>query len=177
VPNQEEWLHIGTFLLGFLTLTLSWYGYHGSLQKRPHKYESGKDMARFVLDVVLVILYGLMLIRFKSLTVVLVILAIVFIIYTFWDAIKFATPHFFEDEDGKEDLELKRRTAVTFGWTIALLAVVGLHCIFGFPWLSLGLATACTVLYRWNKYSPLRDLPQKLTQFAQRIWKGTNIPT
>jgi hypothetical protein len=160
-PNTEEWLHIFSFILGFLTLTLSWYGYHGSLEKHPHKYDSGKDMARFVLDVVLVIFYGLMMVRFKNLTVVLVLLAIVFFVYSIWDAIKFYTPGFFDPAKPAENNEIKRRIYVTWKWATIVVGTLAVNLMFNWEWFCVMVAIVSVISYRLNKYTRFRDALKK----------------
>jgi hypothetical protein len=175
-PNNEEWIQIFSFFLGFLTLTLSWYGYHGSLDKRPHRYDKGTDMFRFVLDVVLVILYGIMMVRFWNLDVVLAVLLVVFIIYSIWDSIKFFTPNFFEEGNEVENTELKRRIRVTWKWTIFVFLAFLSHLVFNLEWISVLVAIASVILYRLNKYMRFRDVFQRVTRWIKIMFSGKRQP-
>src|SRR5207249_10854587 len=69
LPTGNEWLHLATWLLAFLTLLLSWVGYHESIKTKPLK-----GLWRFILDVLLVTAYAFLLIKFRNLGAVLVIL-------------------------------------------------------------------------------------------------------
>src|SRR5262245_4102359 len=52
IPSStEDWANLLLFVAGFLTIVLSWVGYHKSIKKRPIE----GDM-RFILDVVLLVL-------------------------------------------------------------------------------------------------------------------------
>lgn len=155
-PTSDESFNIGVFVLGFLTLTLSWFGYHAALAQRPHKYESGKDMIRFVLDVLLVIIYGLMMLQYKSINMVLFLLVVVFLIYVVWDIIKILK---YKDEFRQKQgtkLTLYRREWVSFFWFLYTLFVyiLQLSGLSNRSWI-LGLAMFGIVFYRVNKIFPL----------------------
>src|SRR6266850_6590547 len=51
-PKSGELFHLFVFVLGMLTITLSWFGYHQSIRNKP--LESN---GRFILDIELLILY------------------------------------------------------------------------------------------------------------------------
>src|SRR5262245_43861986 len=87
-PTPSEWLDLGTFLVGLTTLLLSWFGIHASLRDKPIRYDRVWGMLRFMLDVVLVLLYGVILIFFRQLQIVLLLLALVYVLYVVWDIFK-----------------------------------------------------------------------------------------
>lgn len=64
--SSEDAFNLGVFFLGLFNLILSWFGYHASIDTRPLNYKSGFGMARFVIDVFLVLMFGVMLIKHKS---------------------------------------------------------------------------------------------------------------
>jgi uncharacterized membrane protein len=81
--GQNEWFNLGVFCLGFATLVLSWFGYHASLRIRPLQ-----GQGRFIIDVVLVLLYAVMLAKYDHFSAVLFVLMIVFWLYPVWDILK-----------------------------------------------------------------------------------------
>jgi Protein of unknown function (DUF2934) len=87
-PTYLELLDLGVFLVGLLTLLLSWFGIHVSLRANPIQSSGISGMIRFVLDVMLVLLYGVILIFFRQLHAVLLLLAIVYSLYVVWDLFK-----------------------------------------------------------------------------------------
>ena len=106
VPLTFELFDLGTFLLGLLTLLLSWFGIHASLQANPIQYSTNWGMLRFVLDVTLVLLYGVILIFFQQLHAVLFLLAVVYSLYVVWDIFK--TLEYQEDYWNREVLHKNR---------------------------------------------------------------------
>ena len=88
LPSAHEFTHLVLFTVGALTLLLSWFGVHASLRRQPIKYESGFGMFRFMLDVALVLSYGLVLIFFKQLQIVVFLLAVIYTTFFFWDILK-----------------------------------------------------------------------------------------
>jgi Protein of unknown function (DUF2934) len=86
--SYTEVLDLGVFLVGLLTLLLSWFGIHVSLRANPIRSTGMSGMFRFVLDVVLILLYGVILIFFRQLNAVLLLLAIVYSLYVVWDVLK-----------------------------------------------------------------------------------------
>ena len=80
-PSTDEFFNIGVYLLGFFNLTLSWFWYHASIKTRPLNYFSGYGMTRFILDVLLIIMYGIMLIKYRSFNVAISILLIIYFIF------------------------------------------------------------------------------------------------
>lgn len=81
--TRGEWFNIAVFCLGFLMLVLSWFGYHASLLKRPLR-----GGMRFLIDVVLVLLYAGILVKYDHFSAVLLLLMIVFLLYPAWDLFK-----------------------------------------------------------------------------------------
>jgi len=136
-PVGSEWLHLFSWLLGFLTLLLSWVGYHESIKLKPIK-----GLWRFILDVLLVTGYAFLLIKFRNLDAVLEILIGVFILFVLWDRCKVL----------EYKVPYSRREWVTVGWTIAFAGLflgrltLGLDSI-----ITLAVMYVFTILYRVNK--------------------------
>lgn len=161
---SEEWLKQGVlpsgqalydflvFSLGFLTLTLSWFGYHGSIRKKPLKYGTFPGMVRFIFDVLLVVIYGLILLQYKNFKVVLFLLLVVHFIFVVWDIVKIIEHWTSYQEKAGGHLRRYRREYVS----VVFLA------LFLILWLSgtqssiaVVLAILFIVLYRVNKEYPM----------------------
>src|SRR6184192_1594806 len=52
LPKDGDLFNLFVFILGLLTITLSWFGYHKSIRNR-----SIEGKGRFILDVVLLVFY------------------------------------------------------------------------------------------------------------------------
>jgi hypothetical protein len=82
-PNGSEAFAIGVFALGFLTIALAWLGYHRSITRKPLR-----GLARFAIDVCLVMIYAAILMKFTNFGAVLMLLAITYLLYLLWDLAK-----------------------------------------------------------------------------------------
>jgi hypothetical protein len=161
-PAGGEWFNLGVFGFGFLNLTLSWFGYHASIRNKRLKWETIVGMFRFVLDVLLVIIYGLMLIKYKQFGVVLANFSAVFVMFVVWDVLKIIE-HW---KEKYQRLWLARRFRAAFrrelvsGLYALLVALLWIaYSQWGLPrWSALVLALAITVLYRIHKKVPLLGL-------------------
>lgn len=170
-PTFDEWFGIGVFALGFLNLTLSWFGYHASIRSRPLKYHSGYGMARFIFDVSLVISYGVILIKYGSFGTVLVVLTLVYFVFVLWDLLKIGEywkPPASEDkpekyfsvklnEARKGDklwrayLKAFRREWVTVVCFVFFVIFIFLYHLDLNRWIVLMGALFTTLFYRFNK--------------------------
>jgi hypothetical protein len=174
-PNTNEFFGLGVFGLGFLNLTLSWFGYRASIKSRPLNYYSGYGMVRFILDVSLVIVYGVILLKYKSFGVVLSLLISVYVIFTIWDLLKIGEYH--KSPKGTTDsdkyfsaklitakktttlwrarLQVYRREVVTLVCCILFTAVGSLYFYGSWNrWAILTSAVFITLFYRFNKNHP-----------------------
>lgn len=154
-PSGSDAFNLGVFLLGFLTLTLSWFGYHGSIKKRPLKYDTLSGMVRFIFDVLLVIIYGLILLRFRDFGIVLGLVVAAHLIFVIWDCFKIIE-HWetYRDVPGPFYLQRFRREYVS-GLYFILFFLLWVFSRYWPSWLSLILAITFTVLYRVNKNYPM----------------------
>lgn len=87
-PSGNELFDLTVLFLALLVLTFSWVGYKTSVQFRPIKLETLRGMVRFLLDIILVILYAFMFIQFRHLTQVIFVLTVIFLLYFVWDLVK-----------------------------------------------------------------------------------------
>jgi len=103
IPELPFLVNMGGFFLGITTLLFSWYGFNASISNKPVLYGSVAGMFRFSLDALLVVLYGFMLILFNKIDILVVLLMIIFFLYTIWDLLKlieYRKPPFnFENSD------------------------------------------------------------------------------
>ena len=155
-PSSLDFYNLGVFSLGLLNLILSWFGYHGSIEVKPLKYRTLSGMVRFIFDVLLVIIYGLILLQFRNFKIVISLLVIVYFIFVIWDIFKIIE---YRDNYSKANvghLQRYRREYVSFVFFVlfVILYLFYIFCLYSYSlgrWLSLILAIIFTVLYRINK--------------------------
>jgi len=154
-PNTGELFDFLVFFVGFLNLALSWFGYHVSVRLRPLKYKSPYGMWRFLIDVVLVIVYGIILLEYKRFGVVLVWLIFVYALFPLWDFLK--VREYQENFRAKPDPFLRRyRRECVSGFAAVLFLLTGLLYYYQLNRRAiLTLAGFVTVFYRINKGYPV----------------------
>ena len=151
-PNSDEWFDICVFFLGFINLTLSWFGYHASIKSKPLNFSSAYGMVRFNIDVVLVVLYGIMLIEYERLNVVIAVLIVVHLIFVIWDVLKVQEHK--EKYKGTDIWRFRREFVSVFAYSIVMIVSV-FHFAFQMNrWIIIILAISITIFYRFNKYQP-----------------------
>ena len=150
-------------LLGYSTLLLSWWGYHRSIRRR--RFTGGVvGKTIFVVDILLLVGYWLLLVKFESFFFVLCVLLAIYLLYVCWDSL------WWLKQRPEIDPDQWRRRGVTVLWT-ALLGVMFFTYLTlrlcGFPttpadWIFVVLAHMVNILYRLNKEhlspEPLLDL-------------------
>lgn len=157
---------VSALFLGLLTLTLSWFGYHASIRRQPLNLEKLSGLARFQIDVFLVLLYGLMLINYRSFDLIALSTLVVFGLFIIWDVLKAketGSPYFrWADSSGTSGPNY-RRELVTVVWGIAI-AIDALLYFFVFHSVLLWsiLAIVISVLYRVHKIRPWKNFEQAL---------------
>lgn len=149
-PSAGELFELGVFAVGFLTLTLSWYGYHASIKLKPLKYGTVPGTFRFVFDVLLVILYDVMLLEFKRFDAVLLLLVLTYFLFVVWDLLKIREHKDKYPRDGKPFCETYSRELVTGFWFVLFLLLYILRNILP-TCVCLLLAILFTALYRIDK--------------------------
>lgn len=83
LPARNEWSEAIYFFLAMFAVVLSWEGYHKSIEAKPLE-----SFWRFLLDIVLLVLYIFLLIKFRDTGTFLVLMLLIFVIYIIWDAVK-----------------------------------------------------------------------------------------
>jgi hypothetical protein len=154
-----------SFVLSLLVLALSWFGYHNAIIIKPHKGALG--MFRFVLDVLLVLLYTFTILNYKYPEAVIQLIVCIFTLYFFWDVfliIETKNEYIRCFRDNRKCLNLFRcfiytfrRELVTFFWFILLLLLNHYHYLLSIR-ASLILGIFFVVMYRINKLYPIWEL-------------------
>lgn len=153
--GMQSYAQLLALVLAFLFVILSWWGYHVSIFKQPIR-----GFYRFAFDVVLVILYGILFVEFRSVATFVFILVIIFIIYLLWDLYKV-------NERKKTDQnvfmiwwsENRQRTTFYFLIGFSILWILTVHYLDRYPnllisgFIPLGVAYVLTVFYRYAKRS------------------------
>jgi hypothetical protein len=156
----EPWLfHVATLSLAYLTVILSWIGYHVSMKTRWIDVSQTSGKWRFFLDVLLLFSYFILLVSFKYLKRELWMMAFIFLMFFFWDLAKR-----FEWREEDKELPTEDRTksvarrGVTVFWFVAFFALALFYQLVAptpaFPclhWVAFFLAILFTVLYRVHK--------------------------
>lgn len=146
VQEFEFWV----LMLGYLFVVLSWIGYHKSLRTAPLRANTLPGIFRFVVDVVLLILYFLLLISFRDFERVLRFIVVILVFFVVWDVLKALEypPH------GNVGSILRR--GVTVFWLIVFFLMCIARSYFALPDLYfLLLAYLGTILYRIHKEKPV----------------------
>lgn len=157
--NSTSWdvvpayiFEIATILLGYSTLLFSWWGYHRSIQRRNILAETWSGKASFVVDILILVGYWLLLVKFQSFFFVLCVLVAIYGLYVVWDHLRMRR------ERETTPFQWQRR-AVTTLWTLILTGILITYMTLGLndspltlgDWVFLGLAHSVNVLYRLNK--------------------------
>src|SRR5262245_4795259 len=82
--TRSDVFNLFVLLLGYLFVFTSWVGYHRSVKNKPIKDETGAGYVRFIIDVVLLIVYAVMLAAFEHFVLVLTLIVISFLLFIFW---------------------------------------------------------------------------------------------
>jgi hypothetical protein len=148
---SEEWLQTGDWfsyealrdgsvtLLGISTLTLSWFGYHASIKRQTISYDKISGLLRFQLDAILILLYGVMMLSYEHVRMVLSLFLLRFLIFVLWDVLKAVEYNY---RWMRRSSRYYQRDLATVFWTAAAIVVVVLERI-----------APCDLLYAWSAIS------------------------
>ena len=142
---------VTTLALAYVTIILSWIGYHRSIKKNPIRLEHVSGQCRFFLDISLLIAYFVLVVSFENFRRVLWLFVVIYCLFFLWDQFKRA-------ERPESNQEASARRGVTVFWLITSLAVA-LFYHFDPPtvshecedWIILLALILSTWLYRWHK--------------------------
>ena len=107
---------IVVILLGFSTLLFSWWGYHSSINRRSVSGTGWVGHLEFMVNILMLVGYWLMLVKFQNFCVVLSTLAAVYGLYFVWDWLR-------SRQDLKPSLRQRRRRGVTVLWALIVLFI------------------------------------------------------
>lgn len=163
-PKGQDLIALLTFIACALTVILSWYGYHAALKKYPHKPNSLCGLFRFNIDVMLVLIYALLLIKFKNLFAVITLIVMIFVLYFLWDILlvcEYNKERPYVKRSGESSCEafcrVYRGEIVTTVWLIGFLilwATYGILCKLN----TVVFAIILLVTYRMAKIRPKSEI-------------------
>ena len=143
--------HLMTLILVYLTMVLSWIGYHRSIKNNPINVEKTWGRCRFGLDIVLLIFYFILVASYENFRRELWVLFAIFVIFVFWDQAKRK-----EIPETSLDSTARRGVTVLWGFVFLCLAILsiwtsvdGSHSCK--DWFILTAAILSTIFYRWHK--------------------------
>ena len=166
--NPAFAFEIFVILIGYSTLLLSWWGYHRSVNRRGYQYETWAGKFSSAIDILILVGYWLLLVKFQSLLFVLCVLAAIYFMYACWDYLRFL--------QGREtDVKRRRRRGVTNLWTLVLLVILGIYTASGlggpsltfWDWIFAALALVVNVIYRVHKE---RLTAKRILDFLTPTW-------
>jgi len=151
LPKGSDLFSLFVFMLGILTITLSWFGYHKSIRNK-----SIEGNGRFIVDIELLILYILLVYQYKNFGAVLFILAAIYLSFVLWDLLKIGEhPEKYPSKDqnsGKIGFFTRYvRELITFQWLVIFLIFSIIHHFSGDNNYLLFFAYLGTVVYRVDK--------------------------
>jgi succinate dehydrogenase hydrophobic anchor subunit len=130
-PVGLEWQAAFSWVVIFTITILSWIGYRQSVRRT--KIESYK---RFFISIILVLLYGVMFVKHKSVDAVLLMFLIMFLLYLVWDIFKSWEATHRQDSLDRWTFSFNKREwrscFVTVCWLVAAAMVWGYREIAGF---------------------------------------------
>ena len=131
--------------VGYLSVVLSWVGYHRSIINAPISVETLAGLFRFILDVGLLLLYLILLTGFKSPRRQVWCLACIYLGYFVWDQLK---------RKERPEADSPERRGVTVFWLLFFMLVAVTYEVVRpgeTNWVVLGLMFVGTILYRAHK--------------------------
>lgn len=166
ILNEPTKFEVATLILGYLTVIMSWVGYHRSIKATPINVDTKSGRWRFGIDIILLIAYFVLLVSYSNFRRELWLLMFINLIFIPWDLLKRRESLNYKHP---ETTDSAHRRGVTVFWFIVFL-LLALYYHFSPPdtpyeckdWLVLIAAIAGTVLYRFHKHSlwfrPLLDI-------------------
>jgi hypothetical protein len=161
IPTQHELGEIATLVVGLLTLTLSWFGYHASVQRKPLNFGKTSGLLRFQIDVLLILLYGLMLINYERTDLVVGMSFLAFILFLVWDAAKaveYGEPYLVPRLPRNQETPEYRREVVTIFWTFVMMLIWVVYLFTSHTVVASILTIIVLIAYRVHKIRKLERL-------------------
>ena len=205
-PESKDTAHTIAFeilviLIGYSTLLLSWWGYHKSVFRKVIYAGTWAGRLLFVADILILVGYWLLLVKFESLLFVLCVLTAIYAMYVCWDWLRWWRESEIsrdrlrpwqvrETDEGRlqpwqvrqirQERRQHRRRGVTTLWMLILLAAVIAYAILvrcdltntPVDWGFVILAHAVNFVYRAHKEHPC---PLWMLNFLTFKWKREEI--
>jgi hypothetical protein len=111
--TRENLFHVASLFLAYLTVILSWIGYHKSIRKKGIDVNHWAGEVRFFLDVLILIFYFILLEGYNDFGRELWVLVAIYVLFIFWDQMK----RLEGAQEGKDSGSAARR-GVTVVWFI-----------------------------------------------------------
>ena len=147
-------MHVAVAIFALLNLVLSWYGYHESIKQNPLR-----GSLRFILDIVLVLLYATIFVYYEDVRFVVLLLAIIQALFWVWDRFK-ACEYKRETDSGSGDT----RSSASLVWMFVSMALLAYAettnrwaPAWWSEWVALGLGYLIIIGFRVHKLSYDRD--------------------
>ena len=148
--HYPYYFQISTLFLAYLTIILSWVGYHRSIKKSPIGLESKWGWGRFFADIFLLIAYFVLVVSYNTFRRELLVLVLIFFLFFVWDQ--------FKRRERPETEDSRARRGVTVLWFFVFLVLALFYCLHPpaesrscEDWIILLAAALGTLLYRWHK--------------------------
>ncbi len=112
---SENIVPLANVVLAYAIVITSWVGYHDSTSKLPMR-----NVTRFIVDIALLFSYYLAFVNVRSLTNILAIFCVVFVLYFLWTIVRY-----YEYHDKVSELGLGKRSiqAGVFAFAFFLIAI------------------------------------------------------
>ena len=155
--TMQNGFHVGTLLVGYSALILSWVGYHQSISKYPIHVDRFWGRARFIFDVALLITYFILLVSYANFERFLWAMVFVYLMFFAWDLSKTLERTQVEIQAGTVATSPERR-GVTVVWLFAQTVLALMYSCWPpslryryKDWLCLLLLCVFTFVYRLHK--------------------------
>jgi hypothetical protein len=173
LPTSPEFQQLGRLFLSMLFVIMSWDWFHKDIVISPPR-----TLARFLLDVSIVLAYMIFLICARNHTAWLVTIVLVFFLYVLWDFFSILEV----PETGLSDIikrygesfarnpsQIDVGPAINLCWFLYFVTVLGLQIWHGYayPWLTFLLLLVSFVIVRFesNRFTQI-ELPNKGTRIV-----------
>lgn len=154
--------YCSTLVLGYLTVILSWVGYHRSIRTKWIDVETRPGRRRFFYDILLLIAYFVLLVSYDNFRRELVVLAVINLLFVIWDYYKQQEWPEAAEPDRDKRLNSAARRGISVFWFVvfSLMASTYFFCpptvrFCTEDWVMLALAILFTLLYRLHKEHPI----------------------
>jgi hypothetical protein len=160
--TEPYFFYCSTLALGYLTVILSWVGYHRSIRTKWIDVETHPGRRRFFFDILLLIAYFVLLVSYDNFRRELLVLAVINLFFVIWDYYKQQEWPEAKEPDRDKRLNSAARRGISVFWLIVFSSLAAAY-FFCPPtvrfctedWVILALAILFTIFYRLHKDHPV----------------------